>query len=61
MTDVARLLAQQAEWQKRRTLLTWPEKVRMAEQTRDSLAQLRARLKPTDDLNEAVGVPPPTR
>jgi len=46
MTDVARLLAQQAEWQKRRTLLTWPEKVRMAEQVRDSLAQLRAQPKP---------------
>jgi hypothetical protein len=46
MTDVARLLARQAAWQKRRTLLTWPEKVRMAERVRDSLAQLRRQPRP---------------
>lgn len=46
MTDVARLLARQADWQKQRKLLTWPEKVRMAEQIRDSLSQLRPQAKP---------------
>ncbi len=46
MTDVARLLAHQAEWQKRRKLLTWPEKVRLAERVRDSIAQLRPQPRP---------------
>ena len=46
MTDVAGMLARQTEWQKQRKLLTWPEKVRMAERIRDSLCQLRPQAKP---------------
>ena len=31
MSDVQRLLERQAEWQKRRKSLSWPEKLRMVE------------------------------
>ena len=41
MTEVERLLQRQAAWQKSRTQLTWPEKIRIAEQMRDSLKQWR--------------------
>ena len=41
MTDMRRLLERQAEWQKTRNRLSWPEKVRMAEAVRESLRQLR--------------------
>ncbi|MGH9316587.1 MAG: hypothetical protein ACRD1P_05730, partial [Thermoanaerobaculia bacterium] len=41
MTDVRRLLERQAEWQKARGRLSWPEKVRMAEAMRDTIRQLR--------------------
>ncbi len=41
MTDVRRLLERQAEWQKARGGLSWPEKVRMAEAIRETISQLR--------------------
>lgn len=41
MTDVKELLKRQARWQKSRQQLTWPEKIRMAEQVRDSVVALR--------------------
>lgn len=41
MTDMRRLLERQAEWQKTRNRLSWPEKVRMAEAVRESLRQFR--------------------
>ena len=41
MTDVRRLLERQAEWQKARRGLSWPEKIRMAEAMRDAIRQLR--------------------
>ena len=41
MTEVQRLLQRQAAWQKSRAQLTWPEKIRIAEQMRDSLKQWR--------------------
>ena len=41
MTDVRRLLERQAEWQRARGALSWPEKVRMAEAMRDAIYQLR--------------------
>ena len=42
MTDVEDMLKRQAEWQKGRQSLTWPEKIRMAERVRESIKQLRA-------------------
>lgn len=42
MTDIERMLKRQAEWQKSRQALTWPEKIRQAERVRDSAEQLRA-------------------
>jgi hypothetical protein len=41
MTDVRRLLERQAEWQKARGSLSWPEKIRMAEAMRETLRQFR--------------------
>ena len=41
MTDMRHSLERQAEWQKTRNRLSWPEKVRMAEAVRESLRQLR--------------------
>jgi hypothetical protein len=36
------LLARQAEWQKFRRELPWPEKLRMAEETRETLRRFEA-------------------
>lgn len=41
MTSVDEMLRRQAQWQKSRRHLTWPEKIRMAEQVRDSVVALR--------------------
>ena len=41
MSDVYELLARQADSQKGRTALSWPEKIRMAERVRDSVLRLR--------------------
>ena len=46
MTDLERLLKQQADWQKSRRALTWPEKIRMAERVRESIRQLRLPPRP---------------
>ena len=51
MSDIQRLLERQAEWQKRRKSLSWPEKIRMAEAIRESVLQLqraRPRVKPSE-------------
>lgn len=48
MTDLQRVLERQAQWQKSRQSLTWPEKIRMAERVRESVKQLRAQPRPTD-------------
>jgi hypothetical protein len=42
MSDVQRLLEKQAQWQKARKALSWPEKIRMAERIRESAIRLRA-------------------
>ena len=42
MTDVRRLLERQAEWQRARGGLSWPEKVHMAEAMREAIHQLRS-------------------
>lgn len=42
MTNTQKLLEKQAEWQRSRKDLSWPEKVRMAEQVCTTILKLRA-------------------
>ena len=42
MTETERLLQRQAEWQKARQALSWPEKIRQAEQLRSTVETFRA-------------------
>lgn len=42
MTEGERRLQRQAEWQKSRQALPWPEKIRLAEQMRTTLEAFRA-------------------
>jgi hypothetical protein len=48
MTDLEQMLKRQAQWQKSRQSLTWPEKIRMAERVRESVGQLRAQPRAKD-------------
>lgn len=53
MTDLRHLLERQAEWQKTRRSLSWPEKIRMVEAMQDAIRQFRGMLsmktrRPTD-------------
>jgi hypothetical protein len=48
MTDLEHMLERQAQWQKSRQTLTWPEKIRMAERIRESVGQLRVQSRPAD-------------
>ena len=41
MSEIPERLKKQAQWQKSRRNLSWPEKVRLAEAIRDSLEPLR--------------------
>ena len=41
MPDVEALLRRQAEWQRSRRSLSWPEKIRLAEQLRPGIKALR--------------------
>ena len=56
--DVKELLRRQAQWQKSRQALSWPEKIRMAQQIRESIQTLRA--TSTQDLPEKRRRHPPT-
>ncbi len=40
MNDVQELLKKQAEWQRKLRSLTWAEKIRMAEEIRESVLRL---------------------
>lgn len=42
MIDTHQLLERQAQWQKSRQALSWPEKIRMAQSIRDSVEAFRA-------------------
>ncbi len=42
MSEIKQLLEKKARWQKSRKALSWPEKIRMAEQVRASAEQLRS-------------------
>jgi hypothetical protein len=46
MSDPIQMLKRQAQWQKNRQSLTWPEKLRLAERVRESVMQWRARPSP---------------
>jgi len=46
MTDSEAMLRRQAQWQKDRRSLSWPEKIRMAERVRESAERLRDRPGP---------------
>ena len=43
MNDAQKAFELQAQWQRRRTNLTWPEKIRQAESMREAILQLRAK------------------
>lgn len=53
MNDVKLLLERQARWQRARQALTWPEKVRMAEQVRGSVLRLRRSAEGDHELERA--------
>ena len=57
MDDVKKLLERQAAWQKSRKLLSWPEKIRIAETLRESVVQLR-RTGPEGKPAAAASKPP---
>jgi len=42
MNDIRQLFERQAEWQKRRTRLSWAEKIRMAEALQATVRRMRA-------------------
>ena len=42
MDDAKKLLERQAVWQKSLKLLSWPEKIRIAEAIRESIVQIRS-------------------
>jgi hypothetical protein len=46
MNDIEQILQRQAQWQKSRQSLSWPEKIRMAERLRENLQQWRAKPVP---------------
>ena len=55
MNETERLLRRQAEWQRDRRSLTWPEKIRQAERVRATLEAFRAQRR------QAVAVQPQDR
>ena len=55
MNDVQTLLARQAEWQKKRRALPWPEKIHMAESIRESVLRLR-RTGPAGTTGEDLAI-----
>jgi hypothetical protein len=46
MNDPGQILNRQAQWQKSRQALTWPEKIRLAERVRESVRLWGARPGP---------------
>jgi len=58
MSDVLELLRRQARWQKSRQALSWPEKIRLAQQIRDSIRTLRGACEAQKPLLQ-VAVPEP--
>lgn len=50
--ELQKLLKAQADWQRSRVVLSWPEKIRMAEIMRESARQLRTRQSANSDERE---------
>jgi hypothetical protein len=66
MTETERLLRRQAEWQRQRQNLSWPEKIRQAEQLRGTLEVFRAQRRQhsaatAQPAQPETGVPPEAR
>jgi hypothetical protein len=66
MNETERLLRRQAEWQRDRRSLTWPEKIRQAEQLRATLEAFRAQRRHAvavqpQDRRPPPGAPPETQ
>ena len=59
MSDTDALLRRQAEWQRDRQALSWPEKIRQAEQLRASVEVFR-RLRRERRPDEPNDAPPDT-
>ena len=59
MTDIQQLLERQAKWQKARGVLSWPEKIRLAEAMREAIHQLRSGLEERRQTQTAL--PPPQK
>lgn len=59
--DVQELLRRQAEWQKSRKDLSWPEKIRMVEKVRDSVRALRATADKKVCKKSRRSQPPPSK
>ena len=56
MNNIRELLKRQADWQKGRKTLSWPEKIRMAESIRESVLTFRRsgpRIKSRKDGNDS--------
>jgi hypothetical protein len=66
MAEVKSALARQAEWQRLRARLAWPEKIRQAELLRDALLAWRGHgdsqrsKRPTQPGPAGAAEPPPT-
>lgn len=43
MSETERMLRRQAEWQRTRAKISWPEKIRQAERLRSSIEALRGK------------------
>ena len=54
MNEIQKLLKRQAEWQKSRKSLSWPEKIRMAEAIRESVLQFRRTFTPEESEPSAT-------
>ena len=59
MSDADALLRRQAEWQRDRQALSWPEKIRQAEQLRASVEVFR-RLRRERSHDDPSDAPPET-
>ncbi len=59
MDDVKKLFQRQAAWQKGRKSLPWPEKIRIAEEVRESILQIRG-TGPGAERSAAVSRPDAT-
>lgn len=60
MSSVPVGVIKQAEWQKGRQKLSWPEKIRMAEAVRESVIALR-KTRPSSPASAVAASPEPTK